>query len=89
MLHADAMSSVPRALTALIYQHQSLAAARTFARKFFLSREINLRNMIKFRDPKLALQETVAKFGRERPVSRWVVQADMFSIPADAVQAAT
>ncbi|KIP10000.1 hypothetical protein PHLGIDRAFT_85700 [Phlebiopsis gigantea 11061_1 CR5-6] len=70
VLHADAMSSVPRALTALIYQHQSLAAARTFAHKFFLSREINLRNMIKFRDPKLALQETVAKFGRERPVSR-------------------
>lgn len=27
--------------------------------------------MIKFRDPKLALRETVAKFGREKPVSRY------------------
>ena len=72
VLHADAMSSVPRALTALVYQHHSLLAARRFVHKFFLSREIGLRNMIKFRDPKVALQETVAKFGRERPVSRLV-----------------
>ena len=26
--------------------------------------------MLKFRDPKVALTETVAKFGREMPVSR-------------------
>lgn len=54
----------------MVYQHHSLLAARRFAHKFFLSREIDLRNMIKFRDPKTALRETVAKFGRERPVSR-------------------
>ncbi|PSR76134.1 hypothetical protein PHLCEN_2v8632 [Hermanssonia centrifuga] len=70
VLHQDAMSSIPRALVALVYQHSSLLTARTFVHKFFLSREIDLRNMIKFRDPKKALLDTVAKFGRERPVSR-------------------
>ena len=79
------MSSVPRALTALVYQHHSMAAARNFARKFFLSREIDLRSMIKFRDPKLALQETVAKFGRERPVSRWVERNAMLSVSTHTV----
>ena len=71
VLHADALSSVPRALTGLVYQHHSLHAARRFVHKFFLSREVDLRNMIKFRDPKVALQATVEKFGRERPVSRY------------------
>ncbi len=66
------MSSIPRALVALVYQHSSLLTARTFVHKFFLSREIDLRNMIKFRDPKKALLDTVAKFGREKPVSRSV-----------------
>ena len=66
------MSSVPRALTALVYQHHSLPAARRFVHKFFLSRDVDLKSMIKFRDPKVALQETVAKYGRERPVSRSV-----------------
>ncbi|PCH44223.1 60S ribosomal protein L3 [Wolfiporia cocos MD-104 SS10] len=70
VLHPDALSSVPRALTALVYQYRSLLSAREFAHKFFLSRDIDLRSMIKFRDPKRALSETVAKYGRERPVSR-------------------
>lgn len=64
------MASVPRALVALVYQHHSLLAARRFAQRFFFSRELDLRNMIKFRDPKVALVKTVAKFGREKPVSR-------------------
>jgi large subunit ribosomal protein L44 len=35
-----------------------------------MSREIDLRGMIKFLDPKKALLEMVDKFGRERPKSR-------------------
>lgn len=70
VLHQDAMSSIPRALTALVYQQSSLLSARRFVHKFFLSREIDMRNMIKFTDPKKALLDTVAKFGREKPVSR-------------------
>jgi len=69
-MHHDALSSIPRALTALIYEHRSLPNARNFAHSFFLSREVDLRTMLKFRDPKVNLAETVAKFGRERPVSR-------------------
>ena len=70
VMHYDALSSIPRALTALIYQQRSLPTARAFAHAYFLSRDIDLRAMIKFRDPKLNLVDTVAKFGREKPVSR-------------------
>lgn len=66
------MASVPRALTGLVYHYRSLPIARKFVHTFFLSREVDLRNFIKFRDPKLALSFTVAQFGRERPISRWV-----------------
>jgi large subunit ribosomal protein L44 len=61
-----------RSLVALIYQRRSLSSAREFAHQFFLSREVDLRKMLKFRDPKVALTETVAKFGREKPISRCV-----------------
>lgn len=61
---------MPRALTALIYHHRSLSVARKFAHTFFLSRLVDLRGLIKFRDPKLALSFTVEQFGRERPISR-------------------
>ena len=70
VLHHDALSSIPRSLVALIYQRRSLFSARKFAHQFFLSREVDLRKMLKFRDPKVALAETVAKFGREKPISR-------------------
>ncbi|OSX64293.1 hypothetical protein POSPLADRAFT_1136809 [Postia placenta MAD-698-R-SB12] len=79
VLHPDALSSVPRALTALVYQYRSLLSARKFVQKFFLSRDVDLRTMIKFRDPKLALAETVAKFGRERPISRLLKETGRFS----------
>jgi dsRNA-specific ribonuclease len=72
VLHPDAMASVPRALTGLVYHYRSLPVARKFVHTFFLSREADLRSFIKFRDPKLALSFTVAQFGRERPISRWV-----------------
>jgi large subunit ribosomal protein L44 len=70
VLHPDALASIPRALTALIYHHRSIITARKFVHAFFLSRDVDLRSLIKFRDPKLALSNTVDKFGRERPVSR-------------------
>jgi len=70
-LHADALASVPRALLALSFQHYgSLDRARAFAHAHFLSRQVDLRPLIKFRDPKMALVETVAKFGWEKPLSR-------------------
>ncbi|KAK0202952.1 ribonuclease III domain-containing protein [Desarmillaria ectypa] len=73
VLHPDALSSIPRAITALIYQKRSLLSARKFVQSYFLTREIDLRNMIKFRDPKAALLEMVAKFGAERPKSRLAI----------------
>jgi large subunit ribosomal protein L44 len=72
VMHSHALASVPRALTALIYQKCSLPSARQFVHSYFLSREIDLRGMLKFRDPKKALLEMVLKLQRERPKSRYV-----------------
>jgi large subunit ribosomal protein L44 len=48
-----------------------MEAAKKFAHDYFLSRDIHLRAMIKFSNPKKALALTVEKFGRERPISRY------------------
>jgi len=74
ILYHDALSSIMRSLVGLIYQRRSLSSARQFAHQFLLSREVDLRKMLKFRDPKVALTETVAKFGREKPISRCASQ---------------
>ena len=70
VLHHEALSSVGRALIALVYQERSMEAAKKFAHDYFLSRDIDLRAMIKLANPKKALALTVEKFGREKPVSR-------------------
>ncbi|KAG5647824.1 hypothetical protein DXG03_007748 [Asterophora parasitica] len=77
--HSDALASIPRSITALIYQNRSLPSARQFVHSYFLSREIDLRGMIKFRDPKKALLEMVNKFERERPKSRLLKETGRFS----------
>ncbi|KAI9064053.1 ribonuclease III [Trametes sanguinea] len=79
VLHSDALASVPRALTALVYQYRSIRSARRFVEKLFFSREVDLRGMIKFRDPKQTLLETVAKYGRERPISRLLKETGRYS----------
>jgi len=48
-----------------------MEAAKKFAHDYFLSRDVDLRAMIKLANPKKALALTVEKFGRERPVSRY------------------
>ncbi|KAJ3968406.1 ribonuclease III domain-containing protein [Lentinula raphanica] len=79
VLHSDALASIPRALTALVYQRRSLPSARQFVHSYFLSREIDLRGMIKFLDPKKALLEMVKKFQRELPKSRLLKETGRFS----------
>jgi large subunit ribosomal protein L44 len=48
-----------------------MEAAKKFAHDYFLSRDVDLRVLIKIANPKKALALTVEKFGRERPVSRY------------------
>jgi len=79
VLHHEALSSVARALVALVYQEKSMEAAKKFAHDYFLSRDIDLRAMMKFANPKKALALTVEKFGRERPVSRLLKETGRFS----------
>ncbi|PFH51885.1 hypothetical protein AMATHDRAFT_2592 [Amanita thiersii Skay4041] len=79
ILHSDALSSIPRALTALVYQERSVLSARQFVHSFFLSRQVDLRGMIKFSNPKKALLEMVAKFHRDPPKSRLLAETGRFS----------
>ncbi|KAG6909043.1 hypothetical protein DXG01_002318 [Tephrocybe rancida] len=77
--HSDALASVSRSITALIYEKRSLLSARQFAHSYFLSRDIDLRGMIKFRHPKKALLEMVKKLDREPPKSRLLKETGRFS----------
>ncbi|KAF5388622.1 hypothetical protein D9757_004780 [Collybiopsis confluens] len=79
VLHSDALASIPRALTALVYQQRSLPSARQFVHTYFLRREIDLRGMIKFLDPKKALLEMINKFQREPPKSRLLKETGRYS----------
>ncbi|KAL9713704.1 54S ribosomal protein L3 mitochondrial [Leucoagaricus gongylophorus] len=78
-MHDDALASIPRAITGLIYQQRSLPSARQFVHSYFLSRQIDLQGMLKFVEPKKALLEMVRKFGREKPVSRLLKETGRFS----------
>ncbi|EAU90353.1 60S ribosomal protein L3 [Coprinopsis cinerea okayama7 len=79
VLHTDALASIPRAMTALIYKKHSLPSARQFVHSYFLSRQVDIRSMLKFLDPKKALKELVHKFGREPPKSRLLKETGRFS----------
>ncbi|KAJ6591705.1 ribonuclease III domain-containing protein [Mycena vulgaris] len=76
---SDALASIPRSLTALVYQHRSLPSARQFVHSYFLSREVDIRSMIKFVNPKKALKEMVDKFQRDPPKSRLLKETGRFS----------
>ncbi|KAJ8095268.1 54S ribosomal protein L3 mitochondrial [Marasmius tenuissimus] len=78
-LRSDALASIPRALTALVYQKRSLPSARQFVHSYFLNRDVDIRGMIKFLDPKKALLEMVEKFGRERPKSRLLKETGRYT----------
>ncbi|KAJ2919496.1 hypothetical protein MD484_g921, partial [Candolleomyces efflorescens] len=79
VLHADALASIPRSLTALIYKNHSLPYARKFVHSYFLTRQVDLRAMLKFLDPKKALKEMVYRFGREPPKSRLLKETGRFT----------
>jgi len=79
VLHSDALSSIPHALTALACRERSILSARQFVHSYFLSREIDLRGMIKFNNPKKALLEMVNKFHRSPPKSRLLAETGRFS----------
>ncbi|KAF4593114.1 hypothetical protein EYR38_008824 [Pleurotus pulmonarius] len=79
ILHTDALASIPRSITAILYQKRSILSARQFVHSYFLTREIDLRGMIKFFNPKKALLEAVHKFGRERPKSRLLKETGRYT----------
>jgi large subunit ribosomal protein L44 len=66
----DALASIPRSIVAVLYQDKSIDAARRFFNDHFMSREFDMRSLLRFRDPKLALAKTVSLFKREPPKSR-------------------
>ncbi|KEP49790.1 60S ribosomal protein l3 [Rhizoctonia solani 123E] len=70
--HDDALASVTRAIVGLVYHSNgsSIEEARKFVHAHFLNRELDIRPLLKYHDPKLALISTVRKYQREPPISR-------------------
>ncbi|CAE7204451.1 unnamed protein product [Rhizoctonia solani] len=70
--HDDALASVARAIVGLVYHSSgsSIEEARNFVHAHFLNRELDIRPLLKYNDPKLALIHTVQKYQREPPISR-------------------
>ncbi|KAH9479579.1 54S ribosomal protein L3, mitochondrial [Psilocybe cubensis] len=79
LLHSEALASIPRSITGLLYKQRSLLAAREFVHSYFLTREIDIRAMLKFYNPKKALLEMVKKYQREPPKSRLLKETGRFS----------
>ncbi|KAG8701236.1 hypothetical protein FRC09_005484, partial [Ceratobasidium sp. 395] len=76
VLFDNAVASVARAFTGLVYHAAgSVEDARKFVHAHFLSREFDLRALLKFDDPKLALIHAVEKYQREPPVSRLLAES--------------
>jgi len=75
----DALASIPRSIIAVLYQDKSLDAARKFFNDHFMSREIDLRALLKFRDPLISLRKTVAYFKRGPPKSRLLSETGRLS----------
>ncbi|KZP00646.1 hypothetical protein CALVIDRAFT_456187, partial [Calocera viscosa TUFC12733] len=75
----DALMTVPRALVGLIYQLNSITEARRFAEAFFLSRQVDLRTLLKFVNPKSSLVDVLIKFGWEMPVTRLLSESGRFT----------
>ncbi|CAE6519331.1 unnamed protein product [Rhizoctonia solani] len=70
--HDNALASVTRAIVGLVYHSNgsSMEEARKFVHAHFLSRELDIRPLLKYSDPKLALINTVRKYQRDPPISR-------------------
>ncbi|KAG9088562.1 hypothetical protein FRC06_001973 [Ceratobasidium sp. 370] len=76
IMHDDAIASIARALTGLIYHAAgSMDDARAFVHAHFLSREFDLRSLLKFSNPKMALVNAVRKYQREPPTSRLLAES--------------
>ncbi|KZT56954.1 hypothetical protein CALCODRAFT_524158 [Calocera cornea HHB12733] len=79
LIHQDALMTIPRALVGLIYQLNSVGEARKFAEAFFLSRQVDLRTLLKFVNPKLSLVDVLIKFGWDKPVTRLLSESGRFT----------
>ncbi|TFK55079.1 ribonuclease III [Heliocybe sulcata] len=79
LLLTEALASISKSMIALVYKHHSLPVARQIAHDLFLSRQLDMRALFKFRDPKKALKLLVDKFNRERPTSRLLSESGRFT----------
>ncbi|KAK0553329.1 54S ribosomal protein L3 mitochondrial [Tilletia horrida] len=76
----DVFASVMRALVGVIYQELGVSAARHFVSSHFLTRLVDLPNMIKSDDPKRVLSETLGKYKLAPPQSRLIAETGRLSI---------
>ncbi|KAF9355067.1 hypothetical protein BGX34_010679 [Mortierella sp. NVP85] len=67
-------ASVVRAVVGAIYVDQGSIKARDFVHAHFLSREFDLKSLLKIEDPKHYLSFLMKRLGRERPVARMMAE---------------
>ncbi|TIA87531.1 hypothetical protein E3P99_03113 [Wallemia hederae] len=62
-LHEDAMASVTKSIVGLLLKKGGVEKAHHFVKAFFLSRNLDLRSLLKFENPVTVISQTAAKFG--------------------------
>ena len=72
-------ASVVRAIVGALYADQGALRAREFVHAHFLSRELDLRPLLKIEDPKLHMSFLMKRLDRERPVARLMSETGRLS----------
>ncbi|PWZ03768.1 ribonuclease III [Testicularia cyperi] len=80
LLSRDVGADAMRALVAVVFQELGLSAARRFVTSHLLNRKLDLAKLLKFLDPKRALSQTCAKYGKDLPQSRIIAESGRLSI---------
>lgn len=80
LLSKDVAAQSVRALVSVVFQELGIAAARNFIHSHFLSRKLDLTDLLKFKDPKRVLSETCRKYNRPSPQSRMIAETGRLSI---------
>lgn len=72
-------ASVVRAVVGALYVDQGALKAREFVHAHFLSRELDLKPLLKIEDPKLHMSFLMKRLDRERPVARLMSETGRLS----------
>ncbi|KAI9267981.1 ribonuclease III domain-containing protein [Phascolomyces articulosus] len=79
LVHSTVLAECFNALVGAVYQEQGPEAAKKFVHAHILSRDLDIRPFLKFKNPKRYLSALTKKLGQEAPVSRIVSETGRLS----------